>query len=72
MECSLNSVQQPFFPVKPQDALAAYISHVAFGATKMVITRHFGDERLFKPKNLTMEIGEPQDLLADKKKHSKV
>lgn len=50
------------YPVKPKDALATYISHLAFGATKMTITRYLGDERLFTPKNLTLEIDEPQEL----------
>lgn len=50
------------YPVKPKDALAAYISHLAYGATKMTIVVHCGDERLFKPKNLTLEIGRPQEL----------
>lgn len=55
------------YPVKPKDALAAYISHLAFGATKMTITRYLGDERLFTPKNLTLEIDEPQDLFGNNK-----
>lgn len=59
------------YPVKPKDALATYISHLAFGATKMTITRYLGDERLFKPKNLTLEINEPQDMFSNKKSPSK-
>lgn len=55
------------YPVKPRDALATYISHLAFGATKMTIIRSLGDERLFKPKNLTLEIDEPHDLLPGNK-----
>lgn len=55
------------YPVKPTDALATYFSHLAFGATKMIITRHLGDERLFEPKNLTLEINEPQDIFPNKK-----
>ena len=50
------------YPVKPQDAIAVFASHLAFGATKMIITTKLGDERLFKPKNLTMEISDPQSL----------
>lgn len=50
------------YPVRPKDALATYISHLAFGATKMTITRYLGDERLFTPKNLTLQIDEPQDM----------
>lgn len=53
------------FPVKPKDALATYISHLVFGVTKITITRHLGDERLFKPKNLSLEIEKPQSLFAD-------
>lgn len=49
-------------PVKPKDALASYISHLAFGATKIAITANLGDSRLFKPGNLTLEINEPQEL----------
>ncbi|MCO1601405.1 hypothetical protein [Desulfosporosinus nitroreducens] len=52
------------FPVKPKDAIATFISHLAFGVTKMTIAVNLGDERLFKPKNLTMEIDEPQNLLS--------
>ncbi|MHB1128274.1 MAG: hypothetical protein ACYC2T_15245 [Bacillota bacterium] len=52
------------YPVKPNDAIAIFISHLAFGATKIAITANFGDERLFKPGNLTMEIDEPENLLA--------
>lgn len=52
------------YPVKPKDALATYISHLAFGAVKITIARHLGDEQLFKPKNLTLEINEAQDLFA--------
>jgi len=55
------------FPVKPKDAVAAYVSHLAFGAVKISIARHLGDERLFKPKNLTLEIQEAQELLPHKK-----
>ncbi|SHH06839.1 hypothetical protein [Desulfosporosinus lacus] len=50
------------FPVKPKDAIATFISHLAFGVTKMTIAVNLGDERLFKPKNFTMEIHEPQSL----------
>jgi hypothetical protein len=50
------------FPVKPKDALATYISHLAFGATKIAIAANLGDSRLFKPSNLTMEIDEPEVL----------
>lgn len=50
------------YPVKPKDAIATFASHLAFGATKMIITTKLGDERLFKPKNLTMEINDPQPL----------
>lgn len=50
------------YPVKPQDAIATFVSHLAFGATKITITTLLGDERLFKPSNLTLEIDEPQDL----------
>lgn len=55
------------FPVKPQDALATFVSHAVFGATKITITAMLGDERLFKPGNLSLEIDEPQDLLPGKK-----
>lgn len=51
------------YPVKTKDALDTYISHLAFGATKMAIAVNLGDERLFKPSNLTQEIDEPQSLL---------
>lgn len=50
------------FPVKPQDAFATFISHLAFGATKMVIASNLGDSRLFKPSNLSLEIDHPQSL----------
>ncbi|MCL6639186.1 MAG: hypothetical protein K6T80_05840 [Firmicutes bacterium] len=51
------------YPVKPRDALAAFLSHLAFGAVKMGIVANLGDERLFKPENLSLEIEEPQDLM---------
>ncbi|EGW41307.1 hypothetical protein [Desulfosporosinus sp. OT] len=50
------------YPVKPKDAIATFISHLAFGMTKIAIAVHLGDSRLFKPKNLTLEIDEPQSL----------
>lgn len=52
------------YPVKPKDSLATFLSHLAFGAVKISIVRHLGDERLFKPKNLTLEIKEAQDLFS--------
>jgi len=51
------------FPVKPKDAIAPFVSHLAFGVTKTTIAVNLGEERLFKPKNLTKEIDEPQYLL---------
>lgn len=50
------------YPVKPKDCIATYISHLAFGATKMAIAVNLGDSRLFKPNNLKLEIDEPEDL----------
>lgn len=50
------------YPVKPQDTIATYISHLVFGATKIAIAANLGDSRLFKPKNLTMEINEAQSF----------
>jgi len=52
------------FPVKPKDALSTFISHLVFGVTKMTIAVNLGDDRLFKPNNLTLEIKEPQNLLS--------
>lgn len=34
-------------PKKPQDTLAAFLSHVAFGAAKVSLITALGDERLF-------------------------
>lgn len=48
------------FPVKPKDAIATFISHLAFGMTKISIAVHLGDSQLFKPSNLTLEIDEPE------------
>ncbi len=59
------------YPVKPKDAFASLVSHLVFGATKITITVMLGDERLFKPKNLSLEINEPQDLFHVKKPSSK-
>ena len=53
------------FPVKPKDAIATFISHLAFGMTKIAIAVELGDSRLFKPSNLTLEIDEPQSLFAE-------
>lgn len=50
------------YPVKPKDAISAFISHLVFGMTKIAIAVHLGDSRLFKPDNLTLEIDEPQSL----------
>lgn len=50
------------YPVKPKDAIATFISHLAFGMTKIAIAVKLGDSRLFKPNNLTVEIDEPQSL----------
>lgn len=50
------------FPTKPKDALVSFASHLAFGMIKMIIAVNLGDERLFEPKALTLEIKEPQDL----------
>ncbi|MDQ7093287.1 hypothetical protein REC12_06765 [Desulfosporosinus sp. PR] len=50
------------YPVKPQDALATFVSHLLFGLTKTTIAVTLGDERLFKPKNLTLEINHPQSF----------
>ncbi|MHB8073454.1 hypothetical protein [Desulfosporosinus fructosivorans] len=52
------------YPVKPKDAIATFISHLAFGMTKISIAVMLGDSRLFKPSNLTLEIDEAQSLLA--------
>jgi len=60
------------FPVKPKDALATYISHLVFGATKMAITVNLGDTRLFKPSNLTLEIDEPQSLFPKSQSRDKL
>lgn len=50
------------FPVKPKDAFTTFLSHLVFGVTKMAIAVNLGDERLFKPKNLSLEINESQEL----------
>jgi len=50
------------FPVKPKDAISTFISHLVFGITKITIAVNLGDERLFKPSNLSLEIDEPQNL----------
>lgn len=50
------------YPVKPKDALATYLSHLAFGAVKMAMVRHLGDERLFHPNNLSLQIYDPQNF----------
>jgi len=36
------------FPVPPKDAIATFISHVAFGTTKAYVATKLGDERLFQ------------------------
>lgn len=50
------------YPVSPKDGIAEFISHMAFGASKIAIAVGLGDERLFKPDNLKIEIKEPQNL----------
>ncbi|MGI6679140.1 MAG: hypothetical protein ACOX2Q_08835 [Dehalobacterium sp.] len=37
------------FPVPPKDALATFLSHVAYGTTKAFLAVKLGDERLFDP-----------------------
>lgn len=49
-------------PTKPKDALVSFVSHVTFGVSKMVIAVNLGDERLFKPQNITLKIEEPEEL----------
>ena len=50
------------FPVTPSEALVGFLSHLAFGATKITIAVTLGDKRLFKPVNLTKKIKNPQEL----------
>lgn len=50
------------YPVKPKDAIATFISHLAFGTVKGMITVHLGDNRLFRPRNLPEEIDDPENL----------
>lgn len=50
------------YPLKPKEAVAGLFSHLAFGAVKMWIVANLGDERLFKPANLTRKIENPQTL----------
>lgn len=49
------------FPVKPKDALFTFMSHLVFGVTKMTIAVNLGDQRLFKPKNLTLDFNKSHD-----------
>lgn len=51
------------FPVKPADALVGFVSHFAFGMTKIALSANLGDTRLFQPKNLAFQPDEPQELL---------
>lgn len=44
------------YPTKPKDGLVQWFSHVTFGIVKICIVARLGDERLFKPNNLTLEI----------------
>lgn len=37
------------YPLKPKDAITTFISHLAFGTTKITIVSKLGDSRLFKP-----------------------
>ncbi len=59
------------YPTKPKDTIALMLSHIAFGATKITIARHIGDERLFNPKEWSQDIKDPQefDLKILKNKH---
>lgn len=50
------------YPSPPLDSLVSFLSHVAFGVTKIKIATTLGDERLFHPKNLSLEINNPQEL----------
>lgn len=59
------------YPVKPKDAIATFLSHFAFGMTKITIAVKLGDSRLFKPGNLTLEIDEPQSLFTKTEKTNK-
>lgn len=59
------------YPVQPKDALATFVSHMAFGATKIAIATNLGDNRLFKPNNWTLEIDEPQELFSNDQEGTK-
>lgn len=50
------------FPVKSIDALIGFVSHFAFGMTKIAIIANLGDSRLFQPKNLSLKLDEPEEL----------
>ncbi|MCR6546018.1 hypothetical protein [Dehalobacterium formicoaceticum] len=48
------------FPVSPKDAVANFLSHVAFGTTKTFLAVRLGDEELFNPRNLSHKINHHQ------------
>lgn len=50
------------YPTAPFDTMVAFLSHLAFGATKITIATALGDSRLFKPGNLTLEISNPEEF----------
>ncbi len=52
------------YPVKPQDAIAGFVSHLAFGATKATIMVQLGDESLFTPTSIVREPPSPQSSKA--------
>jgi len=56
------------FPIKPKDALIAFLAHCVFGITKMAIVANLGDSRLFQPGNLTERIGQPEEVNFFRKK----
>lgn len=50
------------YPTSAKDGLISFVSHLAFGATKTIIAINLGDERLFNPKGLTLELKQPQEI----------
>ncbi|HOB86413.1 MAG TPA: hypothetical protein PKO38_01830 [Bacillota bacterium] len=42
------------YPSSPKNSLISFISHLAFGAAKIAIAVHLGDQRLFKPRHFSL------------------
>ena len=65
MDCALwrnvTNRGNQYFPHNTKKWVNFFLSHLAFGAAKMAIAVNIGDNRLFKLKNLVIELEDQKD-----------